>query len=104
MKRNWRAYAPLCDAPCCASSFEDVIRCELSENPDFRKVWNATPQEPTRIPPSLRLEIKMNRWVLHPAIEKVTRAATLLELKTRPAFGTQDQKPSPSEWNQNLRK
>jgi hypothetical protein len=95
---RWRA------TPCSASSIKDVIRRELSENPDFRKVWNATPQEPTRIPPLLRMEIKMNRWVLHPAIEKVTRESTLLELESLPVFGMQDQQPSLSEWNQNQRK
>ena len=104
MKRNWRAYAPLRGAASCASSFEDVIRREMPENPEFRKAWNATPQEPTRQPPLLRLEIKMNRWVLHPAIEKVTRASTLLELRTQPVFGMLDQQPSLSEWDQNQRK
>ena len=109
MKPRWiifdrAASGGCCVSSCCASSFEDVIRRELSENPEFRKAWNATPQEPERQPPLLRMEIKMNRWVLHPAIEKVTRASTLLELKTRPVFGMQDQQPSLAEWNQNLRK
>ncbi len=74
-------------ATCSAVFLKRLLGKEADSNQLFAETWNSIANN--------HLSIIMNRWVLHPLIEKVTQTDTLLQLATLPVFVIQEDKSPP---------
>ena len=76
------------DATCSAVFLRHLLKEEASNNPLFAITWNSIANN--------HLSIIMNRWVLHPLIEKVAQTDILQRLATLPVFVIQADQSLPA--------